>query len=135
MPKYAKDGHVGHSNGQRVVYNAGVADSKTEQVCCFRIGKKATTNFLSRYKYGNKQQKGVQNFHLNIRSLKYKVSEIKNIVKEYSPHIIGLSESELRRENIDEQSLKIPGYDLLFPKSWSVHGFARVVTCEEDLQV
>ena len=25
-------------------------------------------------------------------------------------------------------SLTIPGYELLFPKSWSIHGFARVVT-------
>ena len=27
--------------------------------------------------------------------------------------------------NLD--NLKIPGYDILFPKSWDVHGFARVV--------
>ena len=29
--------------------------------------------------------------------------------------------------SFDEENLKIPGYDLLFPKSWSVFGYARVV--------
>ena len=27
----------------------------------------------------------------------------------------------------DENKLKVPGYDTLFPKSWDVHGFARVI--------
>ena len=54
---------------------------------------------------------------------------IKNIVKQHHPHIIGLSECELRKQGgqYDETALKIPGYNLLFPKSWSSHGFARVV--------
>ena len=82
---------------------------------------------MSRYLHGNRKQRVVQNFHLNIRFLEYKVSEIKNIVKEYSPQILGLSECELTNENIDEQTLKVPGYDLIFPKSWAAHGFARVV--------
>ena len=54
---------------------------------------------------------------------------MKNIVKEHSPHILGLSECNLRkiRGQFDEESLKVPGYNLLYPKSWSTHGFARVV--------
>ena len=64
--------------------------------------------------------------HLNIRSLRYKISEIKRLVKEHNPHILGLSEVELKVENIDEKSLKIPGYEILFPTSWFKHGFARV---------
>ena len=58
-----------------------------------------------------------------------KVFEVKNIIKEKSPHIFGLSECELRKVNnvYDEEKLKIPGYDLLFPKSWTEHGFARVI--------
>ena len=53
--------------------------------------------------------------------------DVKNIVKENCPHIIGLSECELFKTNVDVNLLKIPGYDLLFPKSWDEYGFARVV--------
>ena len=85
-------------------------------------------NFWARYSNGNGQKKkGILNMHLNIRSLKYKIHEIKNIVKEYGPHILGLSECELLKVNIDEKSLKIPGYDVLYPSSWSVDGFARIL--------
>ena len=67
--------------------------------------------------------------HLNIRSLVNKVCELKVIVKEHTPHILGVSECELKKVNgqFDEEKLKIPGYNLLFPKSWNQHGFARVV--------
>ena len=65
--------------------------------------------------------------HFNIRHLKYKVGEIKNIIKEEKPNILGLSECELKKENVDMNSLKVPGYDILLPKSWDLHGFARVV--------
>ena len=42
---------------------------------------------------------------------------------------MGLSEVELFKNGgqFDETTLKIPGYTLLFPKSWTVHSFARVV--------
>ena len=67
--------------------------------------------------------------HLNIRSLGNKVFELKSLVKEHTPHIFGVSECELRKVDgkFDEERLKIPGYNLLFPKSWNIHGFARVV--------
>ena len=94
------------------------------------ISKKQTSNFQAKYKYGNQEQKkGITNFHLNIRSLRNKVCEVKTIIKEHKPHIIGISECELQKANYqcEERNLKIPGYDLAFPKSWSVHGYARVV--------
>ena len=94
-------------------------------------GKKQTTNFSARYKHGNRNYnpRGIRNSHLNIRSLANKVFEVKNIVKQTNPHILGLSECELRktRDQFDETKLKVPGYRVLFPKSWSVHGFARVI--------
>ena len=67
--------------------------------------------------------------HLNIRSLGNKVFEVKNIIKEHTPHILGLSECEIRKVGgkYDESKLKIPGYSLLFPKSWTSNGFARVL--------
>ena len=85
-------------------------------------------NFWARYTYGNiRGVKGIKNIHFNIRSLRYKVGEIKNLINQEHPQILGLSEVELRRENFDSSTLKVPGYDILFPKSWEVHGFARVV--------
>ena len=76
-------------------------------------------NFQERMKNGNVQkQKGILNMHLNIRSMKNKVCEVKKLVKEHNPHLLGLSEVELNKENIDEESLKVPGYDILFPTSW-----------------
>ena len=85
-------------------------------------------NFLARCYNGNGvKMKGIVNIHLNIRSLKYKVHEVKNIIKEHSPTIIGLSECELLKDNVEEKSLKIPGYDILFPSSWFASGHARIV--------
>ena len=74
-------------------------------------------NFWARYVHGNKiERKGITNSHLNIRSLRYKVVEIKNIIKEQKIHMIGLSECELKKgPNFNLKELKIPGYDLLLP--------------------
>ena len=55
-----------------------------------------TGNFWAKYKYGNRtKSKGIKNMHLNIRKVRYKVSEIKNIVKKETPDIFGLSECDL----------------------------------------
>ena len=92
-----------------------------------RVGKQ-TGNFWGRYKHGNRENiKGLKNLHFNIRKIRNKVSELKNIIKQESPHIFGLSECDLRREGFNTDTLKIPGYEVLFPKSWNVHGFARVL--------
>ena len=90
-------------------------------------GKQQTANFLAKYLNGN-IKKGILNAHLNIRSLANKVSEVKNIIKQHSPNILGLSECELRKVDgrFNESKLKIPGYTLLLPKSWSSKGIARV---------
>ena len=65
--------------------------------------------------------------HLNVRSIRSKLNELKSVVKQHSPHIFGISEAELFKDRISEDSLKIPGYRILFPKSWFAHGYARVV--------
>ena len=91
-------------------------------------GKKQSCNFLAKYVNGNRV-KGIVNAHLNIRSLNNKLNEVKNLIKQHRPHIFGLSECELRKTSatFDEKKLKIPGYKILFPKSWLVEGYARVV--------
>ena len=33
----------------------------------------------------------------------------------------------MKIENLDPKTLKVPGYDILYPKSWDTHGFARVI--------
>ena len=85
-------------------------------------------NFLARYQNGNIQKKkGILNMHINVRSLRNKVFEVKNAIKQHNPHIIGISEAELTKDRMVEKRLKIPGYDILYPKSWAEHGYARVV--------
>ena len=95
-----------------------------------RAGKKQSPNFLARYVYGNRQNlKGLKNLHLNIRSLRNKMADVKHIISEQNPHIFGLSECELRKIDgqFDEGILKVPGYVTLFPRSWSLKGYARVI--------
>ena len=92
------------------------------------LGKKETSNFLAKCLHGN-IKKGIKNFHLNVRSLSNKVSEIKKLVKEHTPHIFGLSECEIRKvdDYFDEARLKVPGYQVIFPKSWAQNGVARIL--------
>ena len=65
--------------------------------------------------------------HVNIRSLYNKMSEIKKLINEERPHILGVSECELKKSHHNIDKLKVPGFNLLLPKSWQVHGKARVV--------
>ena len=92
-----------------------------------RLGKKSTTNFLARYRYGNKKESGIKNIHINIRSMKNKMQDVKCIIDNMSPHIIGLAETELKKSTVRIENLKVPGYDILFPKSWDAEGIARVI--------
>ena len=90
-----------------------------------------TGNFYARYVNGNivNSQKGLKVYHINIRSLKNKVEEVKSIVKDKKPHILGCTECELSNEHNENQlsRLKVPGYQTLLPKSWVSHDYARVV--------
>ena len=106
---------------------AGSCEENEFEITCFQsLGKKQTCNFMARYLHGN-IMRGVINMHINIRSLSNKMEEVKNLVKQEKPHILGISEAELKNRNISTNSLKLPGYDLILPKSWSKFGTARVV--------
>ena len=98
----------------------------TSSACSVVLGKSETCNFKARYLHGN-IRRGVVNMHINIRSLYNKMGEVKNLVKQEKPHILGISESELKSSHHSLSTLKLPGYDLLLPKSWSECGKARVV--------
>ena len=113
------------------IYTSLISIQHIAEGTCFSSFKTTSTNFYARMTYGNKASciRGLKNIHLNIRSLRNKISEIKRIIHENKPHVLGLSECELKNLNgrFDESQLKIPGYDILYPKSWKAHGFARVV--------
>ena len=72
-------------------------------------------------------RRGIKNIHVNIRSIYNKINEVKQLVKKEKPHILGISEAELRKKNHSLDKLKVPGYDLLLPKSWENVGKARLV--------
>ena len=89
---------------------------------------KFTGNFYARYMNGNSRDSGVRVFHLNIRKLQNKVSEIKNVLKDLNPHMFSVSECELKHSaNFEIEKLKVPGYNIHFPKSWEAHGYARIL--------
>ena len=90
------------------------------------LGKHLTSNFKARYLHGNKQR-GILSIHVNIRSLYNKMSEVKNIISKEKPHILGISEAELKKSHHHLGRLKVPGYQLLLPKSWEMYGKARLV--------
>ena len=92
----------------------------------FSWSKKQTPNFQARYLNGN-IMRGLINIHINIRSLSNKMSEVKNLIQKEKPHILGVSEAELKKSQHNQGSLKVPGYDLLLPKSWNNYGKARIV--------
>ena len=63
----------------------------------YRKSKKESPNFLSKYKYGNKHEKGIKNMHINIRSIRHKLHEIKYIAQSHTPHKLGISETEIHK--------------------------------------
>ena len=101
----------------------------TRQILSYKIENYSwgVGNFWAKYLNGNRQAqfKGIKCLHFNIRSLKNKISEVKNIIKKESPTIFGLSECELQKQYISVDQLKIQGYTTLFPKSWNIHGFCK----------
>ena len=109
------------------VSNSQPCSSSTQPKMLLQIrGKHQTNNFKSKLVHGN-ITRGIKNIHLNIRALYNKTSEIKKLVKEEKPHILGISETELRKTSHDLDKLKLPGYVLLLPKSWECSGKARIV--------
>ena len=124
-----------HENKVQCIQNQNYIENNTfyHKLVYRPLGKKATSNFLARYLFGNKAN-GISNFHLNIRSLKNKVNEVKHIINLYQPKIFGLSEVELKKTNVNESSLQIEGYTILFPKSWYIQGQARVVMYIKNYQ-
>ena len=62
---------------------------------------------------------GLRIGHLNICSLPNKMSELKVLIHKFSPHILGISETKIKFENIEQETkithdtLCVTGYSLL----------------------
>ena len=87
--KYGTLSSVSEYQIKSIQYSSHIANSFTfyHKIVYRPLGKKSTSNFLARYLYGNKSN-GITNFHLNIRSLKNKVSEIEHIINLYQPNFL-----------------------------------------------
>ena len=90
--------------------------NNTRQIFILISNKKK--NKLVRAKNGNRQNRGIKLAHWNAGSahLKNKMHEIEQVVAENRPHILGISEANLKKEhNIDEVQLQ--DYDLIVSKT------------------
>ena len=63
---------------------------------------KSSPNLHAKLTYGNQKsnKRGIKNIHLNVRSIRNKLCEVRNIILNEKPHIFGLSECELRKGKI-----------------------------------
>ena len=105
----------------------GLLNSSTQPTHYYhRRGKQQSVNFKAKLLHGN-IKKGIKNIHVNVRSICNKMGEIRLLAHKEKPHILGISEAELRNGAHNLSDLKLPGYTLLLPKSWSLYGKARVV--------
>ena len=70
-------------------------------------------NFYARYTYGNRISRGIKLCHWNAENahLKNKMNLIENLIRRYSPHILGISEANLLKYH-DQSLVQIPGYEL-----------------------
>ena len=71
-------------------------------------------NFYARYTYGNRSNKGIKLSHWNAGSahLENKVSEIENLISDFHPHLIGISEANLHKSHYRD-NCKIADYELI----------------------
>ena len=79
---------------------------------------KMVTNFENRYLFGNRKSAGIRICHWNKGGshLKNKMQEVRNIVGEVHPHILGLSEANFIKDH-DHNLVQIQDYDLHLPLS------------------
>ena len=75
-------------------------------------------NQLARALNGNRQNRGIKLAHWNAGSayLANKMHEIEQVVSDNHPHVLGISESNLKR-NHDIEEVQLQGYDLVVCKT------------------
>ena len=108
---------------------------------------------LMHYTNGNRRNLGYRYFSWNCdRGLlsKNKIEDIRVFASKHSPHLIAISEVDLRKneQNVNDRStnefsteqvhdiFKIQGYNIILPSSWDIHGKARImVFASEEVKV
>ena len=72
------------------------------------------SNFYAKYTYGNKSNRGIKLSHWNAGSahLENKISEIENLICDFHPHLIGISEANLHRSHY-LGNCRIADYELI----------------------
>ena len=87
-------------------YSQKISSQSSIQVELRVLSKKQTLNFKAKMVHGN-IKRGILNIHVNIRSLYNKMSEVKNLIVKEKPHILGISEAELKKACHSIDSLKV----------------------------
>lgn len=64
---------------------------------------------------------------LNIRYLLNKSEEIKYYIDLLNPDILGISEAELYKNNLNLDELNVEGYNIEYTLTWEQYGYTRVV--------
>ena len=75
-------------------------------------------NSLVRSTTGNRQNRGIKLAHWNAGSahLRNKMNEIEQVVSENNPHLLGISEANLKRAH-DMQEVQLQDYELILSKT------------------
>ena len=107
--------------------------SKAKPSCKLSCSKRPQNdNFLTRQKCGNRRRKknGITIMHWNKGSsfLQNKKDDIETIMEDYRPHVLGLSEANLRKDD-DLSEVEFPDYNIHICPTIDnpTHGVSRVV--------
>ena len=73
--------------------------------------------------------KGLRLFHLNIRSLRYKMDELRLLCDQHKPHVLAISETWLDDSFVDEE-VSLQGYNLMRRDRDCVGGGVAVYVAE-----
>ena len=75
-------------------------------------------NFMARYKFGNRQNRGIKIASWNKGGgyLQNKIHEIENIIASIHPHILGITESNFYKHQ-DRDDIRIVDYDIITSKT------------------
>ena len=98
-------------NINQYIYNTFIYSRSEQFKSDIKYSYSSISNFQARYKYGNKKKQGLRLCHWNKSnsSLLKKMPEIRNIVSQYRPHLLGISEANCHK-NQDTSLFSIKDY-------------------------
>ena len=86
-------------NINHYIYNTVIYSRSEQYESNIKYRFSSISNFQARYKYGNKKKQGLRLCHWNKSnsSICSKMPEIQNIVSQYKPHLLGISEANCNK--------------------------------------